>query len=526
MPETRAHAYLHTFVGRYQELNESLVQFAAVLIDSRIRAFPDLTSSELDAYILGQFMTGLRNRDIADKLMMMDIGDMETLVLRAREQESLFLGFSGFGMWNRSQNQISNRRAMTNEEIRNLITSKFEPYYQQGRTQQQPQMNNTIENLRRHENSFMPMQMSEISKYSRVLDQPNDGIKGHIRRNCPNQSRNVQNDYYRLNFDPNSPVNSSTPVNRNASFYNRANTNNVNDEVEEQEHNYVYEFIGHIGSFTTANGQPLEVMGKVKTKLNEVELNVIEMPTKNSKKQSLNTVEFTDEEQKVMQEFFDQNEEMFASSMKDLCCCNYTVHSIDTQGSEPKREPPRRVPIHMKEEIKKQLDELLEAGIIEPSNSEWATSLVPIKKKTGGIRLCIDYRNFHKLGYGKSLLSGENGPKRQIKAYWSRKMIKSERNYSETEKEALAIVEAMEHFRVYLYGSDVLVCTDHHPLKWMMNVKDPKLQRNTIVKKFDSSCIVQDSFDDVSIMESSLFEIEESIRIDELTVYKSVIFLS
>ncbi|CAF0932296.1 unnamed protein product [Brachionus calyciflorus] len=113
--------------------------------------------------------------------------------------------------------------------------------------------------------------------------------EGHIRRNCPNQSRNVQNDYYRLNFDPNSPVNRSTPVIRNVSFNNRANTNNVNDEVEEQELNYVYGFIGeerveclidtcskrtlingekrnkikdennlmkgHKGSFTTANGQ-------------------------------------------------------------------------------------------------------------------------------------------------------------------------------------------------------------------------------------------------------------------------------
>ncbi|CAF1109207.1 unnamed protein product, partial [Brachionus calyciflorus] len=36
-------------------------------------------------------------------------------------------------------------------------------------------MNNTIENLRRQENSFMPMQMSKISNYSRVLDQQNDG---------------------------------------------------------------------------------------------------------------------------------------------------------------------------------------------------------------------------------------------------------------------------------------------------------------------------------------------------------------
>ncbi|CAF0926756.1 unnamed protein product, partial [Brachionus calyciflorus] len=59
-------------------------------------------------------------------------------------------------------------------------------------------------------------------------------------------------------------------------------------------------------------------------------------------------------------------------------------------------------------------------------------------------------------------------------AYWSRQLSKSEQNYSATEKEALAIVEAMEHFRVYLYGSDVLMCTDHQPLKWMMNVKDPQ----------------------------------------------------
>ncbi|CAF0877518.1 unnamed protein product [Brachionus calyciflorus] len=107
---------------------ETYDEFAAVLNDLGIRAFPDLTPRELDAYIRGQFMTDLRYRDIADKLAMMDIGDMETLVLRAREQESLFLGFNGFGMWNRSKNQMSNRRAMTNEEIRNLITPKFEPY--------------------------------------------------------------------------------------------------------------------------------------------------------------------------------------------------------------------------------------------------------------------------------------------------------------------------------------------------------------------------------------------------------------
>ncbi|CAF0932278.1 unnamed protein product [Brachionus calyciflorus] len=50
----------------------------------------------------------------------------------------------------------------------------------------------------------------------------------------------------------------------------------------------------------------LDFMGKVegtKTKIKEMisSLGGEEMPTKNSKKQSVNTVEFTDEEQKVMQ---------------------------------------------------------------------------------------------------------------------------------------------------------------------------------------------------------------------------------
>ena len=61
------------------------------------------------------------------------------------------------------------------------------------------------------------------------------------------------------------------------------------------------------------------------------------------------------------------------------------MHSIDTQGSSPNREPPRRIPHHLKDEIKRQLDELVEAQIIEPSSSEWATALVPVKKKNGKI---------------------------------------------------------------------------------------------------------------------------------------------
>ena len=46
----------------------------------------------------------------------------------------------------------------------------------------------------------------------------------------------------------------------------------------------------------------------------------------------------------------------------------------------------------MKRSLQKELDKMFEQGVMHASISPWASPLVMVDKKDGGIRLCVDYR--------------------------------------------------------------------------------------------------------------------------------------
>lgn len=61
-------------------------------------------------------------------------------------------------------------------------------------------------------------------------------------------------------------------------------------------------------------------------------------------------------------------------------------------------------------------------------------------------------------------------------------------NYTTTEKELLAVVFSIEKFRSYLFGSKVIVHTDHATLKYLMSKKDAKprlIQWILLLQEFD-----------------------------------------
>lgn len=83
------------------------------------------------------------------------------------------------------------------------------------------------------------------------------------------------------------------------------------------------------------------------------------------------------------------------------------------------------------------------------------------------------------VGIGAVLTQISRGPNnsinRNVVAYASRSLTDTEQRYSQTEREALAIVWACVRFHLYTYGASFKVITDHKPLVPMLNNPRAKL---------------------------------------------------
>jgi len=87
--------------------------------------------------------------------------------------------------------------------------------------------------------------------------------------------------------------------------------------------------------------------------------------------------------------------DVFSMGELDLGETSLAAHRIDTGDSMPMRQTLRRQPFYLLDKIDENVQNMLKAGVIEPSCSPWTSNIVVVTKKDGSLRFCVDYRKLN-----------------------------------------------------------------------------------------------------------------------------------
>ena len=116
-----------------------------------------------------------------------------------------------------------------------------------------------------------------------------------------------------------------------------------------------------------------------------------------------NISELSVEQKSEFKNLLTQFPDIFSKDDFDLGCLSSGIeHKIMTHDEVPIKEKFRRTPLHFQQQEKEYIKKLLKQGVIEPSISEWSVAPVLVRKKTGELRYCIDYRSLNAKTYKDS----------------------------------------------------------------------------------------------------------------------------
>ncbi|CEM35732.1 unnamed protein product [Vitrella brassicaformis CCMP3155] len=100
----------------------------------------------------------------------------------------------------------------------------------------------------------------------------------------------------------------------------------------------------------------------------------------------------TDEQKKELIDLLVRYDDVMSKHDEDLGEAKGIKHDIDVGDTPPIRKRAYRVAFSQRDWLRKKLDEMLKAGIITPSSSPWQSPIILVPKKSGGLRLVVDYR--------------------------------------------------------------------------------------------------------------------------------------
>ena len=103
----------------------------------------------------------------------------------------------------------------------------------------------------------------------------------------------------------------------------------------------------------------------------------------------------TSEQVNLVEKLLLKWKDVFSLHDLDLGKTSLTKHHINLSDPTPFKERHRRIPPAMVQSVQEHLKEMLDLGVIRPSNSPFASNVVLVKKKDGTLRFCIDLRRLN-----------------------------------------------------------------------------------------------------------------------------------
>ena len=104
----------------------------------------------------------------------------------------------------------------------------------------------------------------------------------------------------------------------------------------------------------------------------------------------------TEEQGKIVLELLDEEKEVFSKFKNDIGHIKDFFIDIRLIDEVPVAERYRKIPRNLYDEVKNYVNDLLANGWIRKSYSSYSSPMVCVRKKDGGLRLCIDFRKLNK----------------------------------------------------------------------------------------------------------------------------------
>lgn len=129
----------------------------------------------------------------------------------------------------------------------------------------------------------------------------------------------------------------------------------------------------------------------------KIDHNMTQLPDHLTDLYNRSSINLDENQQLELKQLLCEYQDVFSREEFDLGNFTAIEHEINTRDAQPIKQKMRRTPMAFVKEEEAHLKKMIDAGVIQPSNSDWSSAPVLIRKRDGSVRWCVDYRGLNEV---------------------------------------------------------------------------------------------------------------------------------